>query len=792
MLTLFRPEVSTYGTNNSNEYGYSWQDLQRYLSFLVDDDKAISKLRLYAMHNITHCAKQNRKAQQLLTKFRHRVRDLWTEDQRTTYASMESEERARNARHCEHSRETEEFSQEPLCSATVQQYQMQIDHCSQLKDTLNTFHGGTNIDRNSPQQQPDSIIMPSTTLSSTSLTNVENHITHSNMYVNDSNDNANDDNNIFGHTSSNTDALDDENRSNTATIAHNLNTKQLEVYNIMREFIDSPTHENMDAPYIVMLGGPGTGKSYVVKCLQKYVSATKPSEPRTIRTCSNFGLPAVLIEGQTIYSLFKLSADDISEKENEVQQLSDTQLAETRSKLKGTKVLVIDEISTVTAPLLYAINVRLRQIFSSDCDFGGIAILALGDLMQLGPVGGTNVAISCVDYSVNVHRPYMKLRNEKFRPESIWTKGTLLFSRAKVMKLTEQRRAVDDVFHTGVIQKLHSGSPFSYDDLKKYRILSAEDMTGEANFRFATILVSSNRERIDLSYTQLKQYALFHGVPIVKWKSKHKNWRNSPSDTNSAIAADCAFYEFFCIDLPCFLTQNISNNLKLANGTPIILKTIQYKTALLQNEFIREYKDKQPGDEIILQHPPDFLTYIPYPDDDEFHKQWIDKKWPTLDESNKRVVLSLSKTSSKYNKYKTYPIQGSAAEGPSSVQICSFFSFQMGFAQTLHKGQGRTIPYVTLSLQNLRGSINFSQIFVAFTRVADQDNIRLLLPQGTDHEVLSYITKLKPDVKILTYLTCLDENNTFNSKWIADHERERKRSTNKRRPLSITRTNTAR
>ena len=786
MLVLFRPEEKAYGTSTSNEYGYTWQHLQQYLSFLINDNKLISKLRLYAMHNMTHCAKQNRKAQKLLTKFRHRDRDLWSDEEKTTYASMQLEERSRNAQHSEHSRETEEFSQEPLPYATIRQYQMQIDHCNQLKNSLNTFHGGADIDRPSLLQQQNSVIMPSTTLSFGLVQSVQTHITRSNEYFPESDGHENNDNNNFDHTSSEIDVhhYDDmpyDDMPDTASISHNMNVKQLEVYNIMKGFIDSPTHENVNAPYIVLLGGPGTGKSYVVKCLQQYVSATKPSEARTVVTCSNFGLPAVLIEGQTIYSLLKLNTDLIKETENEVPQLSATQLAETRSKLKRTKVLVIDEISTVTAPLLYAINIRLRQIFSSNRLFGGIAILALGDLMQLGPVGGSNVAISCVDYSVNIHRRYTRLTNEKYRPESIWTKGTQLFGCAKVMKLTEQQRAVDDVFHTDVIKKLHSGNTFSKTDLKKYKILSSEDMTGEAHFRFATILVSSNRERIDISYTQLKQYALFHGIPIVKWKSKHKNWRNSPSDIESAIAADCAFYEYFCVDLPGFLTQNIANNLKLANGTPIKLKTIQFNCINRQNAFIQEYNNAAPGDEICLDYPPDFLTYIPYPEDEDFHRQWIHKNWPTLDESKQHVLLVLPKSSSNYNKYKTYPIQGNAVDGPSSVQICPIFSFQMGFAQTLHKGQGRTIPYVILSLQNVRGCINFSQIFVAFTRVANHNNIRLLLPHGTNHDVLSYIANLEPDGKILTYLKCLDENDKFDSKWVAEYEMNRKMSRRNRR-----------
>ena len=294
MLALFRPEESTYGTNTSNEYGYTWQHLQQYLHFLVNDKHSISKSRLYAMHNMTHCAKQNKKAQKLLTKFRHRDRDLWSDEQKTTYASMQLEERARDTQNNKHSHETEELSQEPLPYATIRQYQMQIDHCNQLKNSLNTFHGGTDFDRPSSLQHGNSNIIPSTTLSSGSVQNVQRHIIRSNEYFTESDGYANHDHNNYNHTSSNIDAHDYDNRQNTASIAHNLNNKQLQVYNIIKAFIDSPTHENINAPYIVLLGGPGTGKSYVVKCLQQYVSATKPSESQMIVTCSNFGLPAVL------------------------------------------------------------------------------------------------------------------------------------------------------------------------------------------------------------------------------------------------------------------------------------------------------------------------------------------------------------------------------------------------------------------------------------------------------------------------------------------------------------------
>ena len=75
-------------------------------------------------------------------------------------------------------------------------------------------------------------------------------------------------------------------------------------------------------------------------------------------------------------------------------------------------------------------------------------------------------------------------------------KGTAIFTEATVLNLTQQQRAIHDAFHTNIIQKLHSGQPLQMQQLQQYKLLTKEDITGQGEFRFAPILVSSNRERI--------------------------------------------------------------------------------------------------------------------------------------------------------------------------------------------------------------------------------------------------------------------------------------------------------
>ena len=772
MLLLFRPEKTSYSIGSNNEYGYKWNDLQKYLQHLITDNTAISKLRFYAIHNFTHCKKQNRKTQKLLTLFRHRERDMWNDIQKHQYASIQDSEDRRNKEEDSFQRMQQEVSQHSLSSATIHLYNMQLTHCHQIKLALTEYQGYSSSSNVNEHNCFDSYKCkyPSLTLLPNTVQSVRQYIKDSNSYtlLDDSSNNAII-NTITDSSQPHSQHLHQQQPTTSTPLSDMLNEKQKEVFNIFQLFLNSTEEDDIVVPYLLLLGGPGTGKSFVVKCLQEYYESSRHASSKgVIVTCANYGFPAVLIGGQTIFSLLKLNAKMIIETEVEIRQLTPEEIYSKKSALEHMKILVIDEISTVPPSLLYAIDVRLRQIFSDERRFAGVAVLALGDLMQLGPVFGSNLAVSCVEYATNMQQGAVKLRDEKYRPESIWTKGTVLFSQITVLNLIQQQRAIHDHFHTDVINNLHKGNKFQQQDLKCYKLLSKEDMTEQGGFRFATILVSSNRERVDISYSQLKHYALIHNIPIVKWESKYQKWKNSPEDIPKAIKNDCAFFEYFCVGLQGFLCNNISNSLKLANGTPVELRSVQFNDAEIQRRFNDVYKITKPGQEILLQSPPDFLTYMPYPNDDKFHREWISSHSPTLDKDNNHALLLLDHNS-QYDKYKSYPIQGAPCEGPSCVEICSHFPFQMGFAKTIHKAEGCTLDKVILSLTTVKKFIKFSHIFVAFSRVTNHDHIRLLLPISTTHDLISYITTLRQDPKILAYLKCIEENKQFNAEWIATY-----------------------
>ena len=124
---------------------------------------------------------------------------------------------------------------------------------------------------------------------------------------------------------------------------------------------------------ILILGQAGTGKSTFVQYLKS------ASSKRVVCACPT-AVSALNIGGQTIHSLFQIQPRDFIMPE--LLKLK----AKPRNILNATDVLVIDEISMVAPDLLDAMDILARQARHNNEPFGGIQIVAIGDLFQLPPV----------------------------------------------------------------------------------------------------------------------------------------------------------------------------------------------------------------------------------------------------------------------------------------------------------------------------------------------------------------------------------------------------------------------
>ena len=130
-----------------------------------------------------------------------------------------------------------------------------------------------------------------------------------------------------------------------------------------------------------MTGGAGVGKSVVIRALYQTlyrISNLKDGEnpdDKRIMLCAFMGFAAFNISGQTICSAFHKKMY-----KGQTNHLSADDLNTFRIKYRYLKVVIIDEISMVGNMTLSFIDTRLQQLTGSKAAFGGLSVIAVGDL----------------------------------------------------------------------------------------------------------------------------------------------------------------------------------------------------------------------------------------------------------------------------------------------------------------------------------------------------------------------------------------------------------------------------
>ena len=124
---------------------------------------------------------------------------------------------------------------------------------------------------------------------------------------------------------------------------------------------------------VLILGQAGTGKSTFINYLKS------ASKKRILCACPT-AVAALNIGGQTIHSLFQIQPRDFVFPE--FLKLK----ARVRNVLTATDILVLDEVSMIAPDVMDAMDILARTARHDSRPFGGIQVVAIGDLFQLPPV----------------------------------------------------------------------------------------------------------------------------------------------------------------------------------------------------------------------------------------------------------------------------------------------------------------------------------------------------------------------------------------------------------------------
>ena len=134
---------------------------------------------------------------------------------------------------------------------------------------------------------------------------------------------------------------------------------------------------------IALLGAAGCGKSYLLSVVSTL--------PKKIQMCALTGCAALLLghKAKTVHSWagIGLGKADVSELYKKIRKNGKSM----RNWL-STDLLIIDEISMMTAELLDKLDELAKKIRSDPSPFGGIQLLLVGDFFQLPPINVTKFA----------------------------------------------------------------------------------------------------------------------------------------------------------------------------------------------------------------------------------------------------------------------------------------------------------------------------------------------------------------------------------------------------------------
>lgn len=406
----------------------------------------------------------------------------------------------------------------------------------------------------------------------------------------------------------------------------------------------TPKSPQPKAPLTFIHAEPGAGKSVLVEVLCAWLDEYSNGTMRAV-CCSYTGSAAALVpRGRTINNLFGFSVEEAGKNAN-ILQLKDRQTLKktvTLAELTGIfdlmsthpwhAVCVInDEVSQTTLTLLGHIEQRMTQVanaLATDVDFGGHAVILVGDFFQKTPPGNASIFTSMVDRYIRLPdntAGTAKQRNkwrEAYEADTPMARGSEVFRKFVMVKLGAQMRSQYDVEHINMIQTFRdiysdNACPLSPEYLQSLKPYTKADAAEDVLWATAPIAVVGNVERFALCANRIKVFAKRTRQPVLKWRLEIKNvaanghiMAMEQTDMNALYEHEVSLWHFFVAGATAVLLDNLCVTRGLANGTRVVFSSVGYYDMNTHDRVLAEIQAaiRRQDLEVTLPSPPDYIT----------------------------------------------------------------------------------------------------------------------------------------------------------------------------------------
>ena len=246
---------------------------------------------------------------------------------------------------------------------------------------------------------------------------------------------------------------------------------------------------------LLILGVGGSGKSFLLKTMEEYIKTN--CRNKNMYVCSTTGISAYNIGGMTIHSFMGIGTGEMPV-DVLIKRIKRRKVY--KERIMRCDILVIDEVSMLSAELFEKLNIICREIRRDKRFFGGIQVVLTGDFLQLLPVFNKNKEL------------YDQVDERLIIESDLFNK---MFNKKNIITLKENFRQKNDKKFIDLLLRIRDGS-YTKEDIKLLKTRKISDIN-KCELDNIVNLVAGNKKAQVINDVQLNKL----DTPKVKYVSSY-------------------------------------------------------------------------------------------------------------------------------------------------------------------------------------------------------------------------------------------------------------------------------